>query len=180
MIRKLVVLLALAGLFGVWAFGDILFPSAPVPAGQAKVGDGDTLTIAGKDIRIYGVDAPEYAQICQSSKGERWPCGKVARQKLVSIIGDQRVSCEGKAVDAYGRTVATCSTPSVPDIGLAIVESGLAENGVDGREGPYAVSESLAQVEKTGIWSGPFVSPADWRKANPREDAARPKSEGTS
>jgi endonuclease YncB( thermonuclease family) len=180
MIRKLAVLIAVAGLLGLWAFKDILLPVEPIQSGQVKVRDGDTLTMMGKDIRLYGIDAPEYKQICQNNAGKNWACGDVARQKLVQIIGNAEVICKPKATDKFNRTIATCSTPAVPDIALALVEVGLAANGVDGGEGPYAVSESLAQVEKIGVWSGPFTSPADWRRANPRQNAEAPNTQGKS
>ena len=180
MIRKIVVLIALAGLFGVWAFKDTLLPAEPMQSGQVKVRDGDTLVMMGKDIRLYGIDAPESKQICQNNAGKNWPCGDVARQKLASIIGNSEVVCLPKAVDKYNRTIATCSTATVPDIALALIEAGLASNGVDGGEGPYAVSESLAQVEKMGVWSGEFMTPAEWRRANPRQNAEAPNLQGKS
>lgn len=180
MIRKILVLAALVGLFGVWAMSDTLFPTEPMRSTAVKVRDGDTLTMNGKDVRLYGIDAPEYAQICRNNAGKDWACGEESRKKLIAIIGNEEVTCEAKAVDKYDRTVATCSTPKVADIALALVESGLAANGVDGGEGPYAVSESLAQVEKIGVWSGPFTDPADWRKANPRQDATASSDKGQS
>jgi endonuclease YncB( thermonuclease family) len=180
MIRKLVALMVLLGLFGVWAFRDSFFPAETMQSAQVKVRDGDTLTMMGKDIRLYGIDAPEYKQICQNNDGKNWQCGDRAREKLVAIIGTAEVICTPKAVDKYNRTIATCSTSTVPDIALAMVEAGLAANGVDGGEGPYAVSESLAQVEKIGVWSGPFTNPADWRKVNPRQNAEAPMPEGKS
>jgi endonuclease YncB( thermonuclease family) len=180
MIRKLVVLIALAGLIGIWAFKDTLIPTEPMQSGQVKVRDGDTLTMMGKDVRLYGIDAPEYKQICQNNAGKNWACGDVARQKLAAIIGNSEVVCAPKATDKFNRTIATCSTSTVPDIALALVEAGLASNGVDGGEGPYAVSESLAQVEKIGVWSGPFMTPADWRRANPRQNAEAPSPQGKS
>ena len=180
MIRKFIVMIVLIGLLGVWAFKDTLFPPEITRAEAVKVRDGDTLTLIGKDVRLYGIDAPEYTQICQNKAGKDWSCGEQARLKMVAIIDDLEVICETKAVDKYGRTVATCSTAKVPDIALALVEAGLATNGVDGSDGPYAVSESLAEVEKLGIWQGQFMVPGDWRRANPRQNAATLKPDGTS
>jgi endonuclease YncB( thermonuclease family) len=180
MIRKLVALIALLGLFGVWAFRDSFVPPEAMQSAQVKVRDGDTLTMMGKDIRLYGIDAPEYKQICQNNDGKNWPCGDRAREKLATIIGNAEVICTPKAVDKFNRTIATCSTATVPDVALAMVEAGFAANGVDGGEGPYAVSESLAQVEKLGVWSGPFTSPADWRRANSSQNAEAPTPQGKS
>lgn len=171
MSRKILVIVALVTLFGPWAYSDTLFPPDTMSATQVKVRDGDTIVIAGKDIRLYGIDAPEYHQSCQTAGGKDWPCGEASRTRLVRLIGNSAVTCLPQATDTYGRAVARCSTPSVPDIGLAMVDAGLAINGVDGRDGPYAVSESLADVEKRGLWQGPFTAPDEWRKANPRQNA---------
>jgi len=45
-------------------------------AGRASVIDGDTLEIAGKQIRLLGIDAPESSQTCTDSRGSRYRCGQ--------------------------------------------------------------------------------------------------------
>lgn len=172
MIRKAVFSVAALALVGAWGFKDAIFPPEVMTGTQVKVRDGDTLTLAGKDVRLYGVDAPEYRQICKDVEGKDWPCGADARTKLVTLIGGAPVTCQSQATDKYGRAVATCSTPKVPDLGLALVEAGFAVSGEGGGDGPYTISESLAEVEHRGIWQGEFTPPREWREANPRENAA--------
>ncbi len=172
MIRKTVFTLVILALVGIWAFKDVIFPPEVMTGAQVKVRDGDTLTLAGKDVRLYGIDAPEYRQSCKNVEGKDWPCGTVARAKLVALIGGAPLTCVAKATDKFGRAVATCSTPKVPDLGLALVESGFAISGSGEGEGPYTISESLAEVEHRGIWQGEFTRPDQWREANPRQNAA--------
>ena len=43
--------------------------------GRPSVTDGDTLEIAGKRIRLHGVDAPESSQTCKDWLGMEYRCG---------------------------------------------------------------------------------------------------------
>jgi hypothetical protein len=55
---------------------SLLLVSSPVAAAQevfegpARIVDGDTLYIGKDKVRLYGVDAPEKAQVCRDSKGQ--------------------------------------------------------------------------------------------------------------
>lgn len=92
------------------AFTLLLAPhgiAAQTIVGQAEVVDGDTLTIEGQRIRLFGVDAPEGNQTCDRN-GERWVCGEVAAQQLRSLIESSTVSCDQRDIDQYGRIVAVC------------------------------------------------------------------------
>lgn len=50
---------------------------AQVVQGSAKAVDGDTLEVAGKRVRLSGIDAPESDQTCQKD-GASWACGHAA------------------------------------------------------------------------------------------------------
>jgi endonuclease YncB( thermonuclease family) len=43
----------------------LLLVSASARAERARVVDGNSLKLAGEDIRLIGIDAPEGSQICQ-------------------------------------------------------------------------------------------------------------------
>ncbi|CCV13710.1 hypothetical protein MESS4_590073 [Mesorhizobium sp. STM 4661] len=73
--------------------------------GAAIVNDGDTITLGTERIRMRGIDAPEYSQICRRD-GADYPCGKLARQSLVRLISGKPVSCTGWQRDRYGRRSA--------------------------------------------------------------------------
>ena len=88
--RRLLVWASLALLFGVWLLSDALFPPEMINAAQAKVRDGDTLTLSGRNIRLYGIDAPEYRQNCALANGKDWRCGAEARLMMVRLVDGRR------------------------------------------------------------------------------------------
>jgi endonuclease YncB( thermonuclease family) len=170
MIRKLGFWVLLMAFVGLWAFRDVMFPAEKVIAATAKVVDGDTLIIAGKSWRLYGIDAPEYRQTCKDARGLDWPCGKAARAQLDAYVLSGSIVCEPQAEDAYGRSVARCASATVPDLAEAMSQAGLAISPAGRGRAAYDDAEASARDAKRGIWQGEFDTPAEWRKANPRED----------
>jgi endonuclease YncB( thermonuclease family) len=53
--------------------------------GEAHAKDGDDLIVAGKDIRLFGIDAFEFDQKCEA-EGKLYPCGVFAQEQLVHKI----------------------------------------------------------------------------------------------
>ena len=92
--------------------------------GSAQVIDGDSLVVAGVEIRLYGIDAPEYRQTC-FRRGRPWACGVDATRTLRALIASRPVGCRAREEDRYGRTVATCSVDG-RDLGAAMVSGGHA------------------------------------------------------
>jgi endonuclease YncB( thermonuclease family) len=168
MIRKLFVWAGLLGLFGLWLFSDSLFPPEKISAATATVKDGDTLVLDGRTYRIHGIDAPEYHQTCKNKSGADWPCGKAARAQMVAFVTPGSLVCMPQANDKYGRAVATCASATVPDLGEAMVQAGLAISFGGYGDGPYADAEAAAKSAARGIWQGPFDAPSNWRAAHPR------------
>ncbi|WP_193752757.1 thermonuclease family protein, partial [Xanthomonas euvesicatoria] len=74
----------------------------------ATITDGDTLTLAKKRIRLWGIDAPESAQQCTTQDGHSWPCGRRSAAALDGYLWDKTVRCQPKDTDRYGRVVAEC------------------------------------------------------------------------
>jgi len=168
--------LILLALVAFWLFGDKLSSPEVITAPTAEVRDGDTLTIAGKTFRLYGIDAPEYRQNCADAKGLDWPCGKAARLQLAAYVTAGSLSCTVKAIDRYGRDVATCSSATVPDLAEAMVQSGLAISPAERGSAAYEEAETAAKGAARGIWQGAFIVPADWRTQHPRERLPVPVS----
>ena len=134
-------------------------------SGPARAADGDSLDLSGISVRLFGVDAPELAQECERG-GAPWACGKQAASKLASLVSGKSVLCEQRDVDDYGRIVATCRAGSI-DLAGAMVDAGLAV-ALPHFSDRYVAAEARARAAGTGLWSGTFQTPADYRAAHPR------------
>jgi endonuclease YncB( thermonuclease family) len=138
--------------------------------GRTRVIDGDTIELAGKRIRIFGIDAPEQDQTCERGGGGTWNCGAEATRYLRRITGSQIVDCSVRTTDVYGRYVARCLVED-EDLGRAMVRSGFAIN--TSRAGDYAAEQASARAGRLGIWSGTFQDPKAWRDAHRDERGGR-------
>ncbi|MDH6229576.1 endonuclease YncB(thermonuclease family) [Mesorhizobium soli] len=127
--------------------------------GSVIVNDGDTVTLNGERIRLIGMDAPEYMQICNKG-GVDYPCGRQAREVLVRLIAGRSVTCEGSKRDRYSRLLAVCRAGGV-DLNRAMVEQGWAV-----AYGDYTDAERMARDRRAGIWTGTFEQPSDWRASH--------------
>lgn len=162
-LRRTAALALLAGLLWVWAFSDTIFPPETVSGMVVRVRDGDTIDLEGVTVRLAGIDAPEYHQMCRNAAGANWPCGREARAQLAALSRTGRVTCELVAQDKYRRQIGRCATPRHTDLGEAMVRAGLALSPAQRGEAPYADAEADARSAKRGLWQGAFDTPADWR-----------------
>ena len=134
--------------------------TAEVVTGGVDVIDGDSFRLNGVELRLEGVDAPEYQQTCRRGEVTE-PCGKQARQALVALIGRGEPVCEVASRDRYGRGVALCRLGSV-EINRQMVAQGHAV-----AFGLFEAEEERARRAGLGIWGSTFERPADWRAAHP-------------
>lgn len=125
--------------------------------GFAKVIDGDSLRVAGGEVRLKGIDAPEGQQSCRRGN-EDWPCGDVSRTTLQQLIGGRQVVCESDERDKHDRHLGRCSADG-RSLNAAMVESGMAVS-----YGAYMDEQREAQKARRGLWSGEFQQPRDWRR----------------
>ena len=138
-----------------------LSPSLPAHAqlsGRASVTDGDSLKVAGRPVRLFGIDAPEGRQSCLA-RGKRWPCGKRAARALAGRVSGRSVTCEEKDRDRYGRVVAVCRAGS-EDLGRWMAAQGWAL--AYRRLSRMYFSEERAACR--GVWRGEFVPLWRWRR----------------
>ena len=54
--------------------------------GSVQVVDGDSLRRGDTDIRLHGIDAPEYRQSCRDKHGAEYSCGKQAANALRRLV----------------------------------------------------------------------------------------------
>ncbi|OFS89881.1 succinoglycan biosynthesis protein [Stenotrophomonas sp. HMSC10F06] len=138
--------------------------------GRATVTDGDTLTVAKRRIRLWGIDAPESAQQCTGKDGRTWPCGRRSAAALDGHLLEKTVRCQPKDTDRYGRVVAECFVQGA-SVNRWMVRSGWA---VAYRQyaTAFIADEADARQHQRNLWQGPFQMPADYRRSK-RDQAAR-------
>lgn len=153
-------LMVVAIIFAIRYFGLSEF------SGYARVVDGDSLIMDGKQIRLYGIDAPELKQKCQLADGSVYNCGLKARDHLRSLVRHAQVTCTRIDVDKYQRDVSECVAGET-NLNNAMVSSGWAV-AFAFHTPAYLALENKARRRKVGLWRGKFVKPRIWRRMNPR------------
>lgn len=91
--------------------------NAQVIEGEGRAIDGDSLYVGGREIRLWGIDAPEFPTAA----------GRAAKAALRRLAGGRWIVCEVKARDRYDRAVALCRTAGA-DLAAALVASGHARD----------------------------------------------------
>lgn len=138
------------------------FGALDIQQGTVTVIDGDSLREGTTEIRLYGIDAPEYQQTCLDQFRKSYACGKRAAQELRELVAQGDVKCRSLDVDRYGRAVSTCKVGGT-DIAQAMVERGWAVAFTQfGTE--YVAAENQAHKTKRGLWGGDFEQPSQYRK----------------
>jgi endonuclease YncB( thermonuclease family) len=130
--------------------------------GRALVIDGDTISLNGQRVRLWGIDAPEATQTCRR-QGAPWPCGRDAAQTLAAWLNGRSVQCQERTRDEHRRSVALCRADGI-DVSGWLVDNGWAlayrHYGDD-----YVAREQRARAAGLGIWQSTFQAPWDWRHA---------------
>lgn len=167
---------ALVVFVAVVALGACGSPAVEAGVSAYEVVDGDTLTLDGARVRLWGVDAPEQGQSCQR-EGLAYPCGQAASQALRDWIGGRAISCVEIEKDQYGRSVARCVVGG-EDVGGWLVAQGHALDYRRHSAGAYASAEASARAAARGMHAGTFEPAWDWRRArrNALPEQAAPQS----
>ena len=96
----------------------------PTITGLAQAKDGDSLTVGSREVRLFGIDAPEWDQSCTKA-GKPWACGQAAAGQLGKLVTGRPVRCVAVDIDEHQRAVARC-TVGTTDVNRAMVASGYA------------------------------------------------------
>ena len=132
--------------------------------GRATVIDADGLRIRGNNIRLWGVDGPEYDQVCLKDR-QAFQCGRDVSQHLRTLIGRSVVRCEYRdwnegQLGLYApRAVARCTVRGI-DIADWLVSRGYA---VPFYVPQYVNAGRQACNAGLGLWSGAWSEPSAWR-----------------
>jgi endonuclease YncB( thermonuclease family) len=154
----LVLLLIFAGV--VYGFRD--FGGFDLAPGNATAVDGDSLRMGKTEIRLHGIDAPEYRQTCNDGARKSYQCGKLAREELAKLIRGQIISCRSIEDDRYGRAVSDCHIDKL-NINQEMVRLGWAI-AYRKHSFTYVPAEQDAKIAKRGIWVGKFENPEAYRQ----------------
>ena len=133
--------------------------------GHANAIDGDSVRIGATELRLEGIDAPEFMQTCRLH-GETWACGRAAAETLALLIQRKPITCIWSADDQYGRGLATCYRTG-HDLNALMVESGMALAYRRYTE-RYIAAEERARTARRGLWDAEFEPPWVWRRRAPR------------
>ena len=140
------------------------FGMVDLGTGSVQVVDGDSLRNGDTDIRLYGIDAPEYRQSCFDKNKLEYPCGKQEANILRGLVKDHDVNCSSIDTDRYGRAVSVCKIDRL-ELNAEMVKQGwavaYARHSLN-----YVGVEADARRAKRGIWAGTFEEPENYRARN--------------
>ncbi len=130
---------------------------------KIEIIDGDSFWLNKIEMRLDGIDAPEYNQQCYDGEEHLYNCGKNASNMLKKLIKPD-VKCKQIDVDRYKRNVVVCESEG-KIINKEMVASGWAV-AYKKYSKDYEDDELLAKKNKKGIWQGRFMRPELFRAIN--------------
>jgi len=142
---------------------------APALAAEPEMTGAGTLRLDGTTFRLDGINAPDIDQMCLDAKGELWPCGVEARDRLNAQIQRRAVRCEDKGPDpAFARRrIGLCSIDGeAATLNQWAVREGWAIKREGDAKGTFAADETDARENRRGMWAGCFADPDDLRRYN--------------
>lgn len=147
-------------------FSALFFLIASNASAEVKVLDGDSLIVDKAEIRLIGVDAPEYMQFCFDEKELAYDCGEEARLALEKLVYKKKVVCNKIKKDIYKRDLSECFADKL-NINIELLRQGWvvlyrSQNKL------YIKAQTEAQKNKSGIWKGRFMKPEFHRLLNRR------------
>ncbi len=130
--------------------------------GPVKVIDGDSLRRGETEIRLHGIDAPEFRQTCKDARQREFACGQEAASALKRLVAGRDVSCKPVEHDRYNRLVALCSAGKTL-LNEEMVRQGWAVAYLI-HSSKFTALETEARSAKRGIWQGEFERPQHYRE----------------
>ena len=146
--------------------------------GTIRVIDGDSFEVAGVNIRLHGIDAPESDQMCQTEQGADWACGGWITRAVTDRYSGEVARCDAVELDRYGRTVARCVALG-EDVGAWLVREGFAFAYVKYSEDYVEIERKVAVIDR-GLHAVRLQTPSQHRKTRakgriPPDDACKIK-----
>ena len=156
-------LAALILIFDLALPGDARLSPGSTITGTADVTDGDGIRVSGYDIRLTGLDAPEWDQLAKHQHGYWFNHGKSVKIALTQAIGGKHVQVAVEGQDKYGRLLGTVICDG-KDVGAWLVRNGYAISAYGDK---YKGLAREARLARRGLWGHAEVSdPRAWRRRN--------------
>ncbi|MGL4974250.1 MAG: thermonuclease family protein [Bosea sp. (in: a-proteobacteria)] len=159
------------GIIGLLALGAAVFQlklrAAPEITGFGEAIDGDSIKLSGEEIRLKGLDAPEYLQTCKHPDGRELQGGRNARRHLAALLKAGPMTCAIEGRDRYQRGLGRCR------IGDRDLNAQMVRDGQAVAYGDFDREEREARTARRGIWALTFDKPADWRLKHAGEHQRR-------
>ncbi len=135
-------------------------------SGKAYVTDGDGIRVSGQEIRLAGLDAPEWDQPARHRDGYWFAHGKRVKSALIREIGGRQVHVAIEDYDRFGRALGTVTCDG-RDIGEWLVREGHAIAAYSER---YKQVEREARNARRGMWAhARNIDPRVWRHRNGKD-----------
>jgi len=135
--------------------------------GKPRAIDGKTLIINGQKLQLYGVDAPEFDQMCQKKETRQpFQCGVISAHKLKRMVDHvPEVTCTEKGYTSKGILLASCYDGKI-DINEQIILRGWAIVDENASVPKYKRIEQYVKFDTVNevIWQDDFINPWEWRK----------------
>ncbi len=137
-------------------------------SGKAYAIDGDSLKVAGNNVRLFGIDAPEYSQKCLNADNIEYDCGIIAKKYTSDLVRNKEVMCYYRIKDFYNRYLSKCYINGL-EINKELLKNGMAIiYSYQETDGEAKALEKEAREAKIGIWQGAFENPKDYRSSHKR------------
>lgn len=155
---------------------------ATITGTVVQIVDGDTLRVQDAsgfaDVRLHGIDAPEYDQRCTDAAGADFRCGDAAARQLAELLGTPPSSCASSKMHGFcvsgvpvrcevlgldrrwQRPVARCHLGAT-DLAREMVRRGYARSAYSHDYDLLAIG---ARLQRRGLWSGAWIDPAAYRR----------------
>jgi endonuclease YncB( thermonuclease family) len=130
-------------LFFLCALAVPAFAAEPV-----EIIDGDTLLVDGREVSLFGVDAPELGALCRLGSDES-DCGVLARAALLDLTAGAEVICS----PAGGTPGKVLCRANGYDLSEGMIYTGWAK-ALPGEGRRYMALEGRARDAERGFWSG--------------------------
>jgi len=148
-------------LVGAFLLSPVTAGAQETLTGGAQAVEGDLITVDGTNVRLYGIDAPDFGQQCENVRGATYDCFDLSRRALDMLIGGRQVTCEMKKGVNTDVRLAVCRADG-QDLAAGMAAAGYAL-AYRRLTGDYVRHEARAMSHRRGLWAGRVEPPWLWR-----------------